>query len=183
MNDIQISKYLALVLRHNPKDCGILLDNQGWTDLNILIQKLNDKGFQVNLDDIKRIVDTNSKKRFVIKDGKIKAAQGHSIEGIIAFDNTPKKPPELLYHGTTLEHWESGIKQQGLLKMNRHHVHLSTSISQANIVAVRWTNQKPIVLQVKALEMYNSNFQFFVSENCVWLTDHVPEKFISILLV
>jgi putative RNA 2'-phosphotransferase len=181
MNKIELSKYLSFVLRHKPEDCCILLDNQGWTDLDILIKNLNDKDFDIDLSDIQKVVDTDSKNRFTIKDNKIKANQGHSIEGIIAFDTTPKIPPNILYHGTTLEKWNNGIKQNGLLKMDRHHVHLSMTTNAAKIVAIRWKNQTPIILQIDSQSMM-SDHDFFVSENNVWLTDHVPAKFISNLI-
>jgi len=33
---------------------------------------------------------------------------------------------------------------------------------------------KPVVFEVLAGQMYKDNFEFFVSENGVWLTDNVP---------
>jgi putative RNA 2'-phosphotransferase len=39
---------------------------------------------------------------------------------------------------------------------------------------------KPVVLQIAAQNMYADGFQFFRSENHVWLTNDVPPKYITI---
>lgn len=70
------------------------------------------------------------KKRFTIckYTDKIKANQGHSIK--VSLNLKCANPPDILYHGTTIKFTDSIIKQ-GLLKMNCHHVHLSSDIETA----------------------------------------------------
>ena len=33
----KISKFLSLVLRHNPESIGLILDAEGWADINAVI--------------------------------------------------------------------------------------------------------------------------------------------------
>ena len=74
-----ISKLLSLVLRHQPDSLGIILDEQGWTDVTILIEKINNKGIQFSFNDLQLLVANNNKKRFALNESEtlIRANQGH----------------------------------------------------------------------------------------------------------
>jgi putative RNA 2'-phosphotransferase len=175
-NEINISKFLSLVLRHQPGTIGIQLDQNGWTDVNELIEKANNYGLQFDRETLNYIVETNSKKRFAFNDtfDKIRASQGHSVDIELGYAN--QKPPEILFHGTG-EKSVQQILDTGLEKRSRQHVHLSSDIETALKVGQR--HGKPFVFKVLAEQMYNNNFQFFISENGVWLTDNVPTKYLK----
>lgn len=166
-----ISKFLSLVLRHRPETIGIQLDQSGWTDITELIEKANNYGIKFDREILNHIVATNSKKRFAFNDtfDKIRASQGHSVEIELGYTN--QKPPEILFHGTGEKSVQS-ILDTGLEKRSRQHVHLSGDIETAIKVGQR--HGKPFVFKVFAEQMYKDNFQFFISDNGVWLTDHVP---------
>jgi len=170
-----ISKFLSLVLRHQPETIGIQLDENGWTDIKELIEKANNNGIKFDREMLNHIVATNPKKRFAFNEtlDKIRASQGHSIEIELGYTN--QKPPEILYHGTGEKSVQS-IINIGLEKRNRLHVHLSNDIETAIKVGQR--HGKPFVFKVLAEQMYNDNFQFFISDNGVWLTDNVPTKYL-----
>lgn len=171
-----ISKFLSLVLRHQPEKIGIQLDQNGWTDIDELIEKANENGIQFDRETLNHIVATNTKKRFAFNEtlDKIRASQGHSIEIELGYTN--QKPPEILYHGTGEKSVQS-IVDTGLEKRSRQHVHLSSDIETAIKVGQR--HGKPYVFKVLAEQMYNDNFQFFISDNGVWLTDNVPTKYLK----
>ena len=175
---IKISKMLSLVLRHKPESIGLTLDEQGWADVGLLIQKINNKGLALNGAVLQQVVATNNKKRFAYNHDKtkIRANQGHTIDVDLGY--TTHTPPEILFHGTGSQ-FVSDILQQGLLKMNRHHVHLSADVETAEKVGQR--KGKPVILQVASLTMFNKGIDFFVSANNVWLTHYVPPEYISIL--
>ena len=40
LDDIKLSKFLSLILRHKPETIGITLDKNGWVDINELIEKI-----------------------------------------------------------------------------------------------------------------------------------------------
>lgn len=175
-DDIRLSKFLALVLRHKPEDIGLTLDENGWAEVDELILAARQKGCPLDRHRLKNIVVINDKKRFQYNDDetKIRAAQGHSTN--VDLGLRPVQPPELLYHGTASRFIES-IKQGGLRKQNRHHVHLSAHIRTAIEVGKRYG--KPVVLNVNSRQMFSDGYQFFLSDNGVWLTDHVPVQYIE----
>ncbi len=69
------------------------------------------------------------------------------------------------------------IVKQGLKKMNRHHVHLHIDIATSTAVGQR--RGKPVLLRVRSLDMHLAGHEFLVTPNDVWLTDHVPTKYIE----
>lgn len=170
------SKFLSLVLRHQPEVIGINLDTQGWVAVDELLQKLAAYKRGISLEELDFVVENNNKKRFAFNKDKtkIRASQGHSINLDLGY--APVEPPELLYHGTASRFLE-GIQKTGLEKRNRHHLHLSLNLDTAKDVGGR--HGKPVILVVRAKEMHEAGFQFFVSDNDVWLTDHVPLDFID----
>lgn len=171
-----ISKFLSLVLRHKPETISIVLDQNGWTDVDTLLKNSNSYGIKLDKEILKHIVQTNSKKRFAFNEtfDRIRASQGHSIE--IELGYTSKKPPEILYHGTSEKSVQS-ILDTGLEKQSRQQVHLSTDIETAIKVGQR--HGKPFVFKVLAEQMYKDKFEFFISDNGVWLTDTVPTKYLE----
>ncbi len=175
---IKISKFLSYVLRHKPEAIGLTLDAWGWADIDILLQKAREAGKFKTLDRslIQKVVATNDKKRFVIsQDGqRIRASQGHSID--VNLQLAPAEPPVFLYHGTATRFLDD-ILQKGLKRQQRHHVHLSQDIETAIRVGQRYG--KPVILTVKAQLMYEQGFVFFLSDNGVWLTAHVPAAYLT----
>lgn len=61
-NEINISKFLSLVLRHQPETIAITLDQNGWADVNDLIEKANNYGIKFDRETLNHIVATNPKK-------------------------------------------------------------------------------------------------------------------------
>ena len=86
-----------------------------------------------------------------------------------------KDPPPILYHGTATRFLES-IQVQGLLKMQRHHVHLSAETKMTMQVGAR--HGKPVLLTILAADMHQAGHTFYLSTNGVWLVEHVPPNFI-----
>ena len=176
MNTKRISKFLSLILRHKPEALPIELDGQGWADLDEIIEKMQQKGMEVDESIIQSVVANNDKQRFRLDlpNRRIRANQGHSIDIDLALD--PSVPPVVLFHGTATRFIDS-IMEKGLIRGSRQHVHLSLDIGTATKVGSR--HGKPTILQVDAQAMHQQGHKFFVSENGVWLTEHVPVKFLS----
>lgn len=177
-----VSKFLSLVLRHQPEVIDLRLDENGWADVDELLQKMSisrqsSGKSAVDRAKLNEVVRTNDKQRFAFSpDGwKIRASQGHSVQ--VDLKLSPHNPPQFLYHGTIDSNLHS-ISVNGLQKMSRNHVHLSADTDTATKVAQRYG--KPKILRVKALDMKNDGFDFFKSDNGVWLTDYVPSKYVEI---
>jgi len=173
---ITISKFLSLVLRHKPETIDIDMDENGWTEVSQLIEKSKKHGVDIDFEILSAVVATSDKKRFAFDEtqSKIRANQGHSLE--INLGYLPKQPPEILYHGTG-EKFVASILATGLDKRNRHHVHLSNDIKTALSVGQR--HGKPFVFIVLAEQMFSDKFEFYLSDNGVWLTEIVPTKYLK----
>jgi putative RNA 2'-phosphotransferase len=172
----KISKFLSLVLRHKPNEIEIKLDSNGWTDVTQLISQMNTYGKEIDFETLEIIVETNAKRRFSFNDDKslIRASQGHSI--VIDLGYISKTPPSVLYHGTGRKYLDS-IYKLGIQKKNRHHVHLSKDIETAKSVGQRHGN--PVIFEIMTMEMVEDGFEFFESENGIWLTDNVPINYLK----
>ena len=173
---VRASKFLSLILRHEPEQVGLKLGEAGWVSVEELLQAVNGHGMALTLDQLKHIVATSDKKRFAFsQDGqRIRASQGHSVE--VDLQYAPQPPPELLYHGTATR-FLNGIRKEGLRKMGRHDVHLSVETKIAHKVGGR--HGKPVSLVIRASEMHRARFVFRCSANGVWLVDDVPPRFID----
>jgi len=168
----KISKFLSLLLRHNPQTIGLKLDANGWADIDEIIEK--SKNIELNRALIDEVVAKNDKQRFVIKENKIRANQGHSIDVDLEFKAIT--PPDMLYHGTATRFLDS-IMKTGLTKQKRQHVHLSKEIATA--IAVGKRHGKVVILEIETKKMFESGYKFYLSENGVWLTDVVPVEYIK----
>jgi putative RNA 2'-phosphotransferase len=173
---IKISKFLSLVLRHKPEEIAITLDRAGWVAVSELLKACNTSGFPITREELDEVVSTSDKQRFAFSDDrlKIRANQGHSIA--IQLDYQALAPPEVLYHGTATRFLDS-IKEQGLRKGRRHHVHLSGD--EVTAIKVGSRHGKPVVLIIESGRMHKDGFVFYQSENKVWLTEHIPPAYIK----
>lgn len=169
----ELGKLLSLVLRHQPEHLNIVLDNHGYTNVNILLERLN-----ITLTELIEIVERDDKTRFKFNENKtmIRASQGHSVK--IDLELMPTTPPDILYHGTDKKYLES-ILIYGIRKKSRLYVHLSRDIETANIVASRH-GSKPVILEIDTVNMIKDGYLFYLSENNVWLTDIIPVKYFKI---
>jgi putative RNA 2'-phosphotransferase len=172
---IEISKFLSFVLRHKPQAIGITLDAEGWVAIDDLLKAAARDGRSITRQQLQEVVATNDKKRFSISpDGRlIRANQGHSID--VELNLMPVEPPVLLYHGT-VERFLDSIREKGLVRGKRHHVHLSADLETARRVGQR--RGRPIVLVIEAGRMNQEGCLFYLSENNVWLTDEVPVQYL-----
>ena len=172
---VRVSKFLSLVLRHQPARIGIELDRAGWVDVSVLLAACRAHDFPVTLEELGAVVRENDKQRFAFnEDGtRIRASQGHSVS--IELGYAPLAPPPVLYHGTAMRLLAS-IRECGLLKGGRHHVHLSADAATAAKVGAR--HGKPHVIEVESGRMHADGYEFYRSDNGVWLTEHVPAKYL-----
>jgi putative RNA 2'-phosphotransferase len=173
---VKTSKFLSLILRHEPERVGLKLDSAGWVSVSELLEAVNQHGVSLSIKELKDVVATNDKKRFAFsEDGlKIRASQGHSVE--VELQYPPEVPPEFLYHGTPEKFVES-IRATGLNKGERHDVHLSPDPVTATKVGQR--RGRPVVLKIHAGDMHRTGHVFRRSANNVWLVDFVSAKFIE----
>ncbi len=172
----RISKFMSLALRHKPEFIELKLDKNGWANVQELIEKSKSKDLHFTHENVKEVVETNDKKRFSFNEDetKIRANQGHSIQNVDLEMNVVE-PPHTLYHGTVAKYMDS-IREKGLIKGSRQHLHLSADIETAKNVGRR--RGVPVILKIEARKMHEAGYKFYLSANNVWLTDRVPTEFI-----
>lgn len=181
MNEIKLSRYLSYLLRHKPETLNLYVDKNGYVNVDELIQRVNSVEKyknQLTKEILEEIVKNDDKQRYSYNEDKtkIRAVQGHSF-----IVDTVKKgiPPTVLYHGTTSSSYEL-IKKKGINKMTRTYVHLSKDVETAEKVAKRHVKTKDtiVVLVIDTKKMLADGYTFYVAENGVWLTEHIPTKYI-----
>ena len=172
-----ISKYMALVLRHKPEEVNLTLNKEGYCNTNDLIKAIRNKFGKFSMDDLETIVAEDSKGRYSFNKYKtmIRANQGHSTNQV---DITFKEvvPPDVLYHGTATR-FVTSIYESGLKPMLRQYVHLSKDIETASKVGSRHGDL--FIFKVNSKQMYEDGYKFYLSENGVYLTKEVPVKYLS----
>ncbi|HHS96904.1 MAG TPA: RNA 2'-phosphotransferase [Chloroflexi bacterium] len=177
---VKLSKFLALILRHQPERFGLALDEEGWVPLSEVMEVLRGlPNFRwATRADVMEIVEKGSgdgKRRFEVEGDRIRARYGHSIARRIRY--TPCTPPARLYHGTSPEALPS-IRREGLKPMGRQYVHLSPDPETAVQVGKRHAPH-PVVLTVRAAEAHTAGVQFYRAEESVYLSQPIPPDFLE----
>lgn len=177
MSLTNISRYLSLILRHKPEVINITLDEHGWANVDDLIKGIAKK-YEFNMAMLEEIVRTDNKQRYSFNDDKtlIRANQGHSIS--VDVELKESIPPEILWHGTAEKYVES-INISGLIPKSRLYVHLSKDSNTAISVGKR--HGKVVVFKIFSKQMYDDGYKFYLSENEVWLTKKVPNKYLEMV--
>ena len=174
---VQASKFMSFILRHRPESIGLKLDLHGYAVVDDLVKLSRKSATSLTKELIQEVVQTSDKQRFRFsEDGlSIRASQGHSVA--VDLSLTVQEPPLALFHGTTSRFLDS-ILRHGLKPGLRQHVHLSLDWHTAYKVGQR--HGVPVVLSIRARDMYLAGFAFFLSENGVWLAQCVPPEFIRL---
>jgi len=162
----RLSKAMAYQLRHHGPTNGVLIDGAGFAAIDSLALALN-----VDPSHLLAVVEHPGEPRFEVRDSRIRALYGHSINVVIDAGIKIKAPPAL-YHGSA---WTvlDGIVRVGLMPMRRQMVHLTNTAEEAAYVGSR--NGAPLVLSIgDALDADP------VAEG-IWVIAAVPPHRLSIL--
>lgn len=175
----QLSRALSHMLRHRPDLYGITLDKAGWAPVESVIAALarhKPHWRDLSPDEIDAMMAAAEKQRFEVKDARIRARYGHSVDGRIS--HRPARPPVLLYHGTTREALAS-IRKNGLRPMRRQFVHLSPDTETAMKVARRRTAD-PVIIEIDAESAHRSGVLFHNAGDRTWLVEMVDPIYLTI---
>lgn len=177
----KISRKLSKILRHDPYPFKISKD--GWVSTKDIIEHYN-----ITLDDLIYIVETNDKKRFSLNEDNtlICANQGHS-NGIAEnkeYVLITEEPEDLiLYHGT--DNIAAHLIKNDVLKPgNRQHVHWTPNINLAKKRANQrstWNNSNPVLITLKIKTYLNNKGKLYLSDNNVYLTPEVKPIFLNFI--
>lgn len=114
----ELSRYISLILRHNPEVVGIALDEHGSANVEELINGIA-KNYEFNMDILEEIVKTDNKQRYLFNDDKtlIRANQGHSIPVYVELELEKIALPKYLWHWTG-EKYVDSIDKNGLISIS-----------------------------------------------------------------
>lgn len=171
----RISRFLTYLLRHRPKEYPLVFDERGFVDWRDVVQLVQERYYDVTEEQIRAVVTDSDKKRFELRDDKVRATYGHSF----AVDLKPEivEPPAKLYYGTARDLAQSMLRN-GLKPRDRQYVHLSVSAEEAESVARRH-DPAPAVIVVDAAEASRQGSCFYRS-GPLFLIESVPAKFLSL---
>jgi putative RNA 2'-phosphotransferase len=177
---VKLSKFLALILRHQPERFALALDEEGWAALPEVMEILRGlPNFRwATRAEVMKLVEEGSgdgKKRFEVQGDRIRARYGHSLDRRVRYE--PCTPPRRLYHGTAPRTLEA-IRREGLQPMGRQYVHLSVDPETAVKVGSRHAAQ-PVVLTVRAAEAHAAGIAFYQAGEGVYLAERIPPEFVA----
>uniref|UniRef100_A0A670ZIU7 2'-phosphotransferase n=1 Tax=Pseudonaja textilis TaxID=8673 RepID=A0A670ZIU7_PSETE len=148
----------------------------GFVDLGEILRLPQFKAWSE--EDVKRVVETNEKQRFALcrhpSSGhlQIRANQGHSIQ-VPELELTPLQDlqdfPETVAHGTLLRHWPA-IRQRGLSRMGRTHIHLAPGLPGDGDVLSGMRNSSEVAIILDIPKALADGIPFFRSANGVILS-------------
>lgn len=166
----QISRHMSAILRHRAGELGMRMDAAGWIDLDELTAHL---GVPRHL--VEEVVQHNNKARFEVRGERIRASQGHSLEGMPVTQEALEASwtifagDESLWHGTRTDTIEN-IARAGILRGGRSHVHLAeTKESQVGKRA-----NVSVLIEVSPAKLRAAGQTIYKSPNGVVLCRHVP---------
>jgi putative RNA 2'-phosphotransferase len=168
---VRVSKFLSWILRHDPDEIGVTLDEGGWVEVDTLMARARQAGVVLDEATLQRVAAGDDKQRFSLsEDGRrLRANYGHSIPVDLGLE--PVAPPEHLYHGTA-RHFLASIQRTGLVRRGRNYVHLSPDEDTARGVGQR--HGEPVILVVEAERMHRHGHLFYCATDGTWLTEGVP---------
>lgn len=171
MADVQLSHFLAKILRHEAINRGLDVTEDGYVDVEDILElpEARNKTEQ----HVRNIVRNDTKGRFYLREScgilQIKATQGHSFE-------VPKLELKLVthytevrcaVHGTRSRNWES-IKSEGISKMRRKHIHFAQG---ERGVRSGFPPNCDMAIEIDVKKAMNDGIKFYISENDVVLTE------------
>jgi len=168
-----MSRYLSYLLRHGATKEGLNIDKEGFISVTELLNFLNFKGSDINtFEQLQKITKADAKQRFLLveRDGIwfMRANQGHSISSVtedaVTLITNPDEYPEVI-HGTFRKNLEL-IKMNGLSRMKRNHIHLSSSMDASS--GIRKNGN--VFIHIDIHSAMNDGIKFFISDNGVILT-------------
>ncbi len=186
-----ISKTISWLLRHAGQKKGLVFRPDAFTTVSNLLNYKALKRMKVTVDELKHIVESNDKQRFLIQeeDGElwIKATQGHSM----TFEDISLKRiekadeiPEAI-HGTYKRNL-SMINKDGLKTMGRTHIHFDLGKPGSENVISGMRSNCDTLIYLDIQKCLDDDIEIFISENNVVLTAGIngvlePKYFLKIV--
>jgi len=170
----RLTRSLAYMLRHQPEEFDLVLDKHGWGNLGDVVQALGDRlDESVEEEDVNEALAGADRVRYEIKDGRIRALYGHSIE---VDPGEPDEPPDELF-ATVRGRDVPNVERDGLKSVRRSHLHLSLTEDEGREVGRR-LDRRYAVIRVLAGDAWEDGIDFY-DRGAIFLSEEIPIEFID----
>jgi putative RNA 2'-phosphotransferase len=171
----RITRSLAYMLRHQPDQFDLEVDEYGFADLEDVVAALNERlGEPVEAEDVSQAVEGGDRPRYEIRDGRIRALYGHSIQ---VKPGEPTKPPDLLYVGISKDDADRA-RRYGLRPGRRSFLHLALTPEDA-LETGRRTSRDYAVIKVSAVDAWEEGINFY-DRKSLFLSGPIPTHFLEV---
>jgi RNA:NAD 2'-phosphotransferase (TPT1/KptA family)/thiamine kinase-like enzyme len=162
----RLSKAMAYQLRHDGPNNGVAIDKTGFASMDGLALCL-----KVDSSHLLAVAEHPGEPRFEVRDGRIRALYGHTLDVVIEA-GIKVGTPTALYHGSSWSVLDAIVKD-GVIPMQRRMVHLTNIAGEAMAVGAR--KGAPIVLAIE-----QSHGEEPVAEG-IWVTPCILPDRLSIV--
>lgn len=170
----KLGRLVAGALRHFPDDLGLEMSPRGWVDLDDLSEAVGTRYRWANKRLVIALVQSDPKDRYEIREGKIRAKYGHSVD--VNLDYPANELPDL-YYGASEEEADR-ILEVGLKTATQRYVHLSTTPEKAWYVGTFRTNS-PRVIRVDAEAAQKVGVKMMTVSDNIVISENVPPEYLS----
>lgn len=171
----KLGRLLSGILRHFPDKFGLKMDENGWVNLDSLIRALKKKFKWVDKWVLKVIVSSDPKERYEIREDKIRARYGHSID--VKLNDMPEAEEDVLFYATSEEEAQRLI-EVGIKPVNRTFVHLATS-AEKSLEAARVRSNNPILFEIDAKSAKKDGIKIIKANRFIALAKEIPPKYVK----
>mmetsp|Transcript_32081 Transcript_32081/g.49049 ORF Transcript_32081/g.49049 Transcript_32081/m.49049 type:complete len:248 (+) Transcript_32081:59-802(+) len=210
--DSDLSRSLSWALRHSAPSLGLKMSSDGYVPVRDLLGCNHPRFRNWSESDIRRVVASNDKQRYSLCERRygdfhdtldeessdqptlcIRANQGHTIRNISTEELLSKIAPErlsempIIVHGTYMKAWEEHIRQEGLSRMRRNHIHFASGLPTSSDVISGMRSNCQVYIFVDGKRCAEDEIDFFLSDNGVILSPgtedgNLPTKYFSHVL-
>jgi putative RNA 2'-phosphotransferase len=175
----RLSRFLALILRHQGPQMGLTFDNRGFTQIEPLVKVVRQSELfeWVERSEIEAVVQSDLKGRYEIEGDLVRARYGHSAAIPVAYPEV--EPPKKLYYAPTGQSLRE-LQKTGIRPEGRRLVHLSIDESTAFQVG-RHKTSFPVVLEIDAEAAHKAGVKFHQPTKHIFVTEGIPPEFIRVI--
>jgi len=168
----RLGRFISGLLRHFPDRFKLEMDKNGWVEFDKLVKVVKRRYRWANQWLIKAVIYSDEKGRYELKDGKIRARYGHSID--VELNDYPEAKEEILYYGTSEEE-AIRLLEIGIKPVNQRYVHLSTTLEKGEEIA-RLRTDEPIILKVDVKMAKKYGVKFLKVNKDIVLAEEIPPE-------
>ena len=184
MDLVRVSKLLAFVLRHRPDAIGIELDRDGWTDLKVLVERVNTSGrLGAAIDEamLARVLEEDGGARFSREGERVRARAGHTALEVVKAQPDPVEAPDFLFFGVLKERASRYLSPRGLEAERGRLLHLHDTERAARRSALggqRGRGRARIIVVEGLRSQRSGGVAYLRGEGGALLASAIPRRFL-----